>query len=204
MQQKPEIYRQNKQKYVWLLLLCIVFVAVGVWMSRAPDENPYLRGPSDFGHKPIGVACAIIMGALGIMSALQLLPNSSWLQAGPEGLAIRTKWRTTNFHRWTDFEKFGVAEFTMISSRGIGLSVTKIDIVKGHVAGGRQFRRVGFTFSSAYTGGGLAWKFRDYNQTHYGFDGLLPDDYGMDCEKFAAHLNQLREQYVASQSTRMA
>lgn len=181
MQQTLESFRPGKQKYVWFLLMCIVLAIGGGWMLGLQDASPKVRF--------MGGLCIALFGALAVMAALQLLPNSLRLQVKPDGLAVRTKWWTTDFYRWTDIERFGVAEFTL---KWTGDPMTSV--IKGHVSGGRHCRRVGFTFSSTYPGGGLAWKFKDYNQSHYGFDGLLPDDYGMDCDKLAVHLNQLREQ----------
>ncbi|SRR5581483_3000603 len=123
---------------------------------------------------PWAIFCIILFGGLAVFAVIQMLPRRALFEAKPEGLTIRSALQTITY-RWSDIENFGVTEFTPVMDGGMP------DIVKGRVEGKKFYTRVGFNFSSSYAGGGLAWRNREYNQKHYGFDGFSPDDYGMDC-----------------------
>ena len=175
-----EIYRASKLKILGLLALFLFFLGGGIWMARAQDATST--------DHAMGILCIVIFGGLSILMIRQLLPGRASFEAKPEGLTIRSAFQTITY-RWSDIENFGVMEFTVLTNGTIP------DIVKGRVEGKRHFRRVGFNFSGSYAGGGLAWRNREYNQKHYGFDGFLPDNYQTDCAQLAAHLNDLKKQH---------
>jgi len=186
MPSPTEIYQSKRSKFLLYFLVCIALTAGGIWMVKSPG---YKHPDKD---RVMGVLCVLMFGAGGILCGLQLLPNRLRLQIGPDGFSARTLFWTANFYRWTDIEKFGVAEFTII---GGGRSAPPT-VVKGLVSGGMQCRRVAFNFSPTYPGGGPAWRFKDFNRKTYGFDGVL-EEYDTDCDHLVAHLNQLREQDAA-------
>ena len=141
-----------------MLLVCVVFVAIGCATIRSSGERDRL----------FNVGGILFFGIGGLVALVQFVPNSSFLQVGPDGLTIRTMWRNT-FYRWSDIERFGVAS--------------------------AFHRTVGLNFSSTYAG---ARKLRAFLRRLTGFEGALPDNYGRDCAELADHLNRLREQYVRS------
>src|SRR5213594_3782394 len=102
-------------------------------MIRSPGSR---NGFFEYG----GVA---FFGLGAVVSLLQFVPNSSFLRVDPEGLTIRTMWRTT-LYRWTDIEEFGVA---------------------GSFGGNRL---VGLNFSASYSGG--ARKLRAFMRRLTGFE----------------------------------
>ena len=110
----------------------------------------------------------VFFGVGGLVALVQFVPNSSFLQVGPDGLTIRTMWRNT-FYRWSDIEAFGVAS---AFHSGIGLN-----------------------FATTYPG---ARKVRALMRRLTGFEGALPDNYGRNCAELADYLNRLREQYLGS------
>jgi hypothetical protein len=166
-----EVLRPRKVKWALVLLVSVAFVGIGLMM---------LRHPSVSGDRIWSVAGVVFFGVCGIASLLQFLPGSSFLRLTPEGLAIRAMWRTT-FYRWSDIERFGVAE------------------LKASAAGVRsRHRMVGLDFSASYPCGDKARTLKSINRTMTGFEGALPDNYGWDCAELAAHLNSLRERYVDS------
>ena len=154
-----EIYRPSKKTWTLVLLVCVVFVAIGCATIHSSGRRDRLF---DLG----GI---LFFGVGGLVALVQFVPNSSFLQVGPDGLTIRTMWRNT-FYRWSDIESFGV---TSAFHSGVGLN-----------------------FSSTYTGG--ARKLRAFMRNLTGFEGALPDNYGRDCAELAEHLNRLRERYVSS------
>jgi hypothetical protein len=155
-----EIYRPSKKKWTWVLLACVVFVVIGCAVTRSSGARDRL----------FALAGVLFFGVGGLVALLQFVPNSSFLQVGPDGLTIRVMWRTT-FYCWSDIEGFGVAS--------------------------SFHRSVGLNFSTTYAGG--ARKLRDLLRRLTGFEGALPDTYGRDCAELAEHLNCLREEYVGSQ-----
>jgi len=120
----------------------------------------------------------IVFFGLGVVAALiQFVPGSSFLRVNPDGITVRAVWRT-KFYRWSDIEKFGVAEMDLSYSRGP-----------------QRKRMVGFNFSSSAPSVAKAQATRRMNRAMCGFEGVLPDNYGWDYAELAEHLNQLRGQY---------
>ena len=154
-----EVYRPSRKAWTGVLLVCVVFVAIGCAVIRSSGGR----------HRLFAFGGILFFGVGGLVALVQFVPNSSFLQVGPDGLTIRVMWRNT-FYRWSDIERFGVAS---------------------------SFNRsVGLNFSTTYAGG--ARKLRDFLRRLTGFEGALPDNYGRDCAELAEHLNSLREEYTGS------
>lgn len=112
---------------------------------------------------------------LGVVAAIvQLLPGSSFLRLSPAGLTIRNMWRDT-FYRWSDIERFGVTEI--------------------RPAGHRQ-RMVGLNFSESFAYRDQGRRLRSMMRSLSGFEGALPDNYGWDCARLAAHLESWRGRWA--------
>lgn len=112
-------------------------------------------------HREGGWFVAIVFGLGSLVFALQLLPDSSYLLLGPDGFTVRTLYRTQKY-RWAQVEHFGV---------------TRI--------GGNK--TVGFDFSSKY---GKYHVGRQVAAGISGYEGSLPDNYGMKPERLAELLNE--------------
>jgi hypothetical protein len=154
-----EVLRPRKATWALVLLICAGFVAIGVLVLRDP------RAAAD----RTWAASATIFFGLGVLIALlQFVPGSSYLLLTPEGLTIRTMWRTTSY-RWVDIERFGVAA-----------------------------QLVGLNFVPAYPRGRLARALMKLNRTLTGFEAALPDNYGRNRAELAAYLNSLKGRYSAS------
>lgn len=166
-----EVFRPRKRKWGLILLGSVVFVAIGFLIM----DNPH-----SFLDRFWAYASIIFFGHVAVVALLQFLPGSSFLRVGPDGITVRTMWRTT-FCRWSDIERFGVAESSTF-----------------HGGVQQQHRMVGFNFSTTYLGRSKAGKLRGFNVRLTGFEAALPDNYGWDYAELAEHLNRLREQYVPS------
>jgi hypothetical protein len=162
-----ETFRPSKGKWALILLLFAGVVAGGFDMVERPEWR-------------VGGYVMIVFCGLGVLAALiQIVPGSSFLRVNSDGITIRAVWRTT-FYRWSDIDRFGVAELEMFSH---GMT--------------QRIRRVGLNFSSSCPDPAK----RRLNRALSGFEGVLPDNYGWDCAEFAAHLNQCRSQYVGSEKS---
>jgi hypothetical protein len=82
-------------------------------------------------------------------------------------------WRTS-FYRWSDIERFGVAEWSSSHAR---------------------HRMVGFDFSESFPERGKATTLKSLNRGMTGFEAALPDNYGWDYAELATHLNELKQRY---------
>lgn len=165
----PDIFYPLKRDWIFILLGSILLTALGLWIN-ASGESSLFRCMGG-----VVAVCAFI----GIpLAVLHLLPNSSFLKIAPDGLTVRSFWRTTQY-RWVDISQFGVTEFQTEHS-GIR----------------QKHRRVGFNFSRYSPplkrvaspdrlGGRIG-----------GFEAALPDTYGRDCAELAAYLNQTRNRYL--------
>jgi len=171
-----ETLRPSKGKWALMLLICGGFVAGGSWMARDAD--------SSF-ERFWGYFCVVFFGLGVVVGIIQFIPNSSFLRIGSEGITVRSMWRTT-FYRWSDVERFGVAEFTTHH----GLS--------------QRHRLIGLDFSASYPRRDRAQTLKSINRSLTGFEAALPDNYGWDYAKLAAHLNELRDKHVVPQQTRTA
>jgi hypothetical protein len=157
------------RKGKWVLVLMVcVAFVVAGWMVRLRS------GELDAAWWSYGGIAFFGLGAL--VSILQLVPGSSFLRITPEGITVRTVWRA-RFFRWSDIERFGVAE------------------VSGGMPGTRV---VGLDFSASSPWADKMPRLKDLSRKLSGFDGALPDNYGWEHAKLAAHLNELRAKYLGS------
>jgi hypothetical protein len=127
-----------------------MLMAVGVWLILAGEWFGWLA--------------AIFFGLCAIVLAATLLPNSSYLQIGPEGFAIRSLYRTQSF-RWSDVGPFVVRRF-------------------------KNGQMVMFDFSEEYS---QQRRLRELSKALAGHDGGLVDSYGLSHDDLAALLNRYRE-----------
>ena len=163
---KDEILRPRKGTWALVLLISAAFVPIGFLMVRDPASSR---------ERFLAYGGIVFFGLCAAVALIQFIPGSSFLRISSDGITVRSMWRTT-FYRWSDIERFGVAELST-----------------GH----RQLL-VGLDFSASYPHRDRAQTVKRINRTLTGFEGALPDNYGRDCAELAAHLNQLREQYVNS------
>jgi len=161
-----EILRPRKGTWALALLISAAFVSIGLLMLR--DPAPSTERLLCYG----GIA---FFGLCAAVALIQFIPGSSFLRISSDGITVRSMWRTT-FYRWSDIERFGVAEFST----------------------GQRHRLVGLDFAASYPHRDRAQTVKRINRTLTGFEGALPDNYGRDHAELAAHLNRLREQYVNS------
>lgn len=115
-----------------------------------------------------GLICAGFFGLCALVGAVQLLPGSAFLKLTSEGLEYASLFRN---HRipWTAITEIGVCHI-----RASGLVVRKM---------------VGFNFDPAFTVGARA-----LSQSLSGFEGALPDTYGMKAEDLAKLLIAVQRQ----------
>ncbi|PYJ03749.1 MAG: hypothetical protein DME25_11360 [Verrucomicrobia bacterium] len=147
----------KKSKTVLLFIVCLAFVAGGLWLGRKGDK--------------VGWLCAGFFG-LGIpVFLLQLHPKCSSLTVTEEGMEIRSLFRSSKV-RWSDISDFGVSTL-----RQQGLPVN---------------RMVGFNYSAAYQ---RASKARSVAKALAGFEGALPNTYGLRPEELAQLLAELHRQW---------
>lgn len=167
-----ETLRPRKGKWALMLLLCTAFVGGGFLMVSRPDSSS---------EKFWGYAGIAFFGLGIVIAIIQFIPGSSFLRLSSDGITVRTMWRSTSY-RWSDIERFGVAEFTT-SHGGIP----------------QRHRLVGLDFSASYPRRDRAQTVKSINRSFTGFEGALPDNYGWDYGELAAHLNRLKQEYVSSQ-----
>ena len=147
------------RKAKWVMVLLISAVFVATGIAILRTDAASMEPFMAWGS-------TIFFGISVVAAVVQLLPGSSFLRLSPEGMMIRGMWRDTSY-RWSDIERFGVAEI--------------------HPAGHRQ-RMVGLNFSETSQFRDQARALRGMNRSLTGFEGALPDNYGWDCARLAAHL----------------
>lgn len=157
------------RKGTWALVLLICAAFVSIGFLMVRDPGSSSR------ERFWAYGGIVFFGLCAAAALIQFVPGSSFLRISSDGITVRSMWRTT-FYQWSDIERFGVAEFST----------------------GQRQRLVGLDFSASYPHRDKAQTIKRINRTLTGFEGALPDNYGRDCAKLAAHLNQLREQYANS------
>jgi hypothetical protein len=166
-----EILRPRKTKWLLVLLVCMAFVVIGLFMLRDP-EAAQMR---------TWVYVGVTFFALGTFASLvQLIPGSSFLRLTSEGLSVRTLWRTTSY-QWTDIARFGVGEFTTT-----------------HGPFRQRHRLVGLDFASTYPRHRATQALMTVSRKLTGFEGALPDNYGRSHADLAAYLNRLKARFAGS------
>jgi hypothetical protein len=108
-------------------------------------------------------------GLCAVASALQFLPQSSCLRLGAEGFTIRSLFREQTY-RWEDVDTFGVTL--------VGLN-----------------RMVGFNFAPHFR---RAERLRGVSAALAGFEGALPDTYGLKAEELAYLMNEYKYRHEAA------
>jgi len=154
-----------------VLLGCIAFAAVGCFIISSPHS------PRD---RLAGFALVGFCGLGSLVALSQFVPGSSFLRVAPEALTVRSLWRT-KFYRWSDIERFGVADFSTV-----------------HFGVRQHHRMVGFNLSPSYPGLRKGGTVGAINISLVGFEEALPDNYGIDCAELAEHLDRLRQKYTTT------
>ena len=128
-------------------------------------------------HPAVAWSCIVFFGLCGAVGALNLLPDASRLALDDDGFEIRSLFRASRV-RWADVARFGTLR--------VGVNTM-----------------VGFDFVDGYRGGD---RLRSVNRSLSGFQGALPDTYGMKAaalaERMQARLAAYRESSLASLSSR--
>lgn len=115
---------------------------------------------------PIGWVTAAFFGLLLLVGVVMTLPNSTYLELTAEGFGMRTLFRY-RFVRWEDVLEFGVLQI-------------------------ETTRMVAWNYSEAYK---AQARWRKFNSKLVGFEGCLPDDYGLEHEELAALMNERLARY---------
>ena len=87
------VLRPKRSSAVWLLLVCAMFVACGVWMAQEKGWIGYLCA----GFFAIGIPVALV----------QLLPGSTYLRLEDDGLSFANMFRVTKIP-WNTVDQFFV------------------------------------------------------------------------------------------------
>jgi hypothetical protein len=122
----------------------------------------------------------LICAACACFFAASLLPNGSWLKLNQTGFTFKMWFRVTTY-RWSDIESF-----VLITRRYWGVIPIS--------------RSAGFRFSASYRKPNVARKFV---RALVGWDGQLPDNYGLKAKVLVELLSTYRLQALAA-ATAMA
>lgn len=133
-----------------------------------------------FGPRPVGPEDAwamwLCVGFFGLgagASLLQFLPQSSFLRLHADGFTVRTLYREATY-RWEDVDPFGVVAI-------------------------RHNRMVGFNYVPHFD---RAKRLRRAVAALAGFEGALPDTYGLKAEELADLMNEYKYRYEAASEGR--
>ena len=110
-------------------------------------------------HPLVAWACIVFFGLCGAIGLLNLLPGASRLLLDDDGFEMVSLFRRTRV-RWADVARFGTTR--------IGVNTM-----------------VGFDFVEGYRGGD---RLRSVNRSLSGFQGALPDTYGMKAAALAERM----------------
>jgi hypothetical protein len=113
---------------------------------------------------------SILCGLAALVFAGQLLPGSSCLLLNESGFTVRM-WFRDSTYRWCDIETFGI-----ITWRQWGIIPVRRSVSFRYSANRRKHVNVGLKIANAIAG----------------FDGSLPDNYGMKAKDLAAVMDQWR------------
>ncbi len=115
--------------------------------------------------EPSGWWIALFFGIAAIVFGVTALPNSSYLKLGPEGFTLCSMYRS-HAYRWSDVGPFIVGR--------VGLNPMVV-----------------FNFSDQYN---PSPHLRKFASGLTGFEGALPDSYGLPLSELAQLLNAYREE----------
>jgi hypothetical protein len=90
--------QSSKTKGLYMLLLCSLFVVIGVWMIRSGQMFGWLS--------------VIFFGSGVLVSIITMLPNASYLKLHREGFTQVTMFRSSTF-RWEDVREFSVGRIAL-------------------------------------------------------------------------------------------
>jgi hypothetical protein len=122
-----------------------------------------------------GYACATFFGITGLVFAVQLLPNGSYLRLTPEGFTYCSLFRRHTF-RWSDVQSFSTVR------------VGRNEMVVWDYARQYKKQQLGRAVSR-----GIAHA-----------EAALPDTYGLKAPALAALMNTLRRQHVLPEESQRA
>lgn len=171
----------RSRKWYWVLLGCLVFVAAGIAMIATGDDAAF------------GWLSVVFFGAGIVVSCLNLFTKVSSLRVAADGLTVRSLGRSQRFG-WGDVGEFHVAKVGHIEHpAGALLDVAGVAISGlGNPPG---ITGVAFDFEEGYT---RTPGMRRVLKKASGFEGALPDTYGMSAEALAQLLNEWRARYGAA------
>ncbi len=113
--------------------------------------------------------CVGFFGLVAGVALLQFLPQSSFLRLHADGFTVRTLYREANY-RWEDVDTFGVMAI-------------------------RHNKMVGFNYAPHFD---QAKRLRRAVAGLAGFEGALPDTYGMKAEELADLMNEYKYRHEAA------
>ena len=143
------VLRPRHRATLRLLVVCFGLGAAGVWMLVQGDWLGWLP--------------AIFFGIGTVVFAAQLLPNASLLRISPDGILVRSLFRS-HVYGWSDVDRFSVSRI------------------------GRN-KMVVLDFSQTFAKSNRA---RRLSKLLTGWEGALPDTYGMSAEALAELLNECK------------
>lgn len=117
---------------------------------------------------PLGWAVASLFGICTLVGITMLLPASSYLRITTRGFTVCSLFRAHTF-QWSDVSEFGVSK--------VGPN-----------------KMVMFNFAASYT---KTSSVRSFNASIFGYEGGLPDSYGLSHEELANLLNGYLQRHVA-------
>jgi len=120
-------------------------------------------------HPLAGWSCIVFFGLCGAIGVLNLLPDASRLLVDDDGFEIRSLFRASRV-RWADVARLGTMR--------VGVNTL-----------------VGFDFVDGYRGGD---RLRRLNRNLSGFQGALPDTYGLKAAALAERLQARLDAYRQS------
>lgn len=151
-QELPILLRRSVLKTVLMLAGSLAFVAIGTQMTR---DDPLMA-----------YAGIVFFGLCALVAAVNLHPNSSYLELSSEGFTFASLFRRS-FVPWSHVREF-------------------IPYKMHHNA------MVGWNYSSSFAGSATG---RKVSTALAGVEAALPDTYGMKATDLASLLNQLLAQH---------
>jgi hypothetical protein len=149
-----QILHPSGIKWLAILLVSASAVVFGVLM---PPEEPF-----------VAWAGIVLLGLGVVVSAVALLPGSSYLRLTPEGFEQRAFFRTSKWS-WQQFERFHAYRPPASPIRLVGF------VFDPNVKGDATLRRV--------------------NRSMAGVDGGLSDTYGLAADELATLMNEWLNRY---------
>jgi hypothetical protein len=158
----------SKTKPAVFLFIATLLLGVGGYLLRQPalSSAPW--------------SAYVLIGFAGLWALVQILfltTHSSSLTMDGEGFESRLFWRGTKF-RWSEVEKFAPVEVALPKSNAV-----------------RKIKLVAFRFSPSCASRELPATMRIMAESMPGYDGALPDTFGLKPEELAALLTQKKAEH---------